>query len=135
MKKLTILIALAFFVGACHEHAHEHEVRSELKLDAGKKWPADAITRDTYAAIGKDLGAAKITDNATAQKFASAQDKRIADLLKGCTMTGEAHNQLHVLIAKTSGDVAALRSARPDQLEPAMAQLRTTVALFGKYFE
>ena len=138
MKNL-LLIAVIAATGlmACKHGHHSHESASEstLKLNAGRRWSADEITRKTFTDIRKDLEAQPVNDTAAAKKFVESQEARIAALLKGCTMQGEAHEQLHTLIGKTNTALHALKEAKPDNLSATMTQLKATIALFPQYFD
>lgn len=140
--KLKTLIAIFILAGivACKEHSHDKgdhhgAAATELKLNMGKKWQADSITRITYALLDKEAASAKISDAASARKFTERSEKLIAGLIKGCTMTGDAHDQLHILIGKTNTALDNLKNAEAGHFEHRLTELRATTALFAQYFE
>lgn len=135
---MTTLLVLGLV--ACKEHHHGHGAEqkpegSELRLNNGKKWQADSITRITYALLDKEAANAKIGDAPSARKFVARSEKLITGLIKGCTMTGEAHEQLHILIGKTNTALNNLKNAEAGHYEHRLAELKTAVGLFPQYFE
>jgi len=143
MKKLSSFLSLTllsiFLSTACKEHhhatehSHEHN-QADLRLNNGAKWKADKIARETFAKLKKEAASAKLTDKASTTAFVKAQQKNIDALLKGCTMQGEAHNQLHILIGKTIPAVDALKNTQGEAAKKAQQQLQESVALFDQYF-
>lgn len=140
--KLKFFIAIFILASsvACKEHGHGHDDHqvagaTELKLNNGKKWQADSITRITYALLDKEAVSAKISDAASARKFTERSEKLIAGLIKGCTMTGDAHDQLHILIGKTNTALNNLKNAEAGHYEHRLAELKTAVGPFPQYFE
>jgi hypothetical protein len=81
-----------------------------LELNDGEKWPVDEHTRRS---------AAKITDLVTASDhlqsvdearlLAGDIDKELGQLVQGCTMTGPAHDQLHIWLVALFPKVAELK--------------------------
>ncbi|HRP70478.1 MAG TPA: hypothetical protein PLY93_13190 [Turneriella sp.] len=145
MKKiystLLIIMSLVIFThcekhrhGDDHEHGHENS-SGALRLDNGKKWMADDITRQTYKGLNKDIRSAQLNDAKAIANFVAAQVKRVNALIQGCTMKGEAHNQLHLLIEKTQKDLAAVKKTSPKNIEVVLHDLAKSTALFEKYFE
>jgi hypothetical protein len=84
---------------------------------------------DTFSTIDhSDLSALKL----------SAQELQIhiAELIKGCTMTGEAHEQLHVFLSVYIPAVESLISASDIQAgETAATKISELLQKYTDYFE
>src|SRR5690606_17053222 len=111
MKRTLLMPALAVFMWGCtgnsshnhgsyehQEHAvHEHhdEVPADnVKTDNGKKWNANAETTEgihEMISLAEQQEEGKISIIELREKM----DAAFNNILQKCTMTGEAHNQLH----------------------------------------
>ena len=123
---------------ARHEPGHGRQAAEpELRLDDGKKWQVDEHTRASAARIKEMVGESGALDSLEAARALGERlDGELDVLVKGCTMTGAAHDQLHVwLVAlvprvealKVETDVADLRSVR--------AEIDSLLAAYEAHFE
>ena len=94
-------------------------------LDDGKKWQMDEHTRASVGRLGGLLDGAGDDLGALADAF----DAEIQVLIKGCTMTGPAHDQLHVFLMAFIPRVEGLRQGG----EAAKATLAEIKTLFERY--
>lgn len=114
MNKLLLIPILAVFMWGCsgnsshnhenhehHDHAatesHEHHDEAQagnLKTDNGKKWQANT---ETTEGIHKMISLTEQQEKGrmSTVKLRQELDKEFNVILQKCTMTGEAHNQLH----------------------------------------
>ena len=105
-----------------------------LGLNAGSKWVMDDHTRDVIGKMasafqGHDLAA---MDEA-ALKAAGAELKAlITELIQGCTMKGEAHDALHVLLSGYIPAVSALAKSG-DRADATV--VRHYLEQYDSYFE
>lgn len=108
MKKVLIIAGLAL-IAACqpngegakekttqhkHKHEHEHSGDSHVKLDNGKRWVANAETTEGI----KNMMNFIYDFEAEVQTYEQLQEdlqNEFRMIFKKCTMTGEAHDQLH----------------------------------------
>ena len=123
---------------AQHEAGHEsHASELQLTLDEGKKWQVDEHTRLSAARITEILSGAEAIHSADdARALAEQLDGELKNLVNGCTMTGSAHDQLHVVLValfpkvealKNKTDVADLRGVR--------AEIGSVLATYESHFE
>ena len=129
---------------ADHDHAedhagHDHDDSTDsglegLSLNDGKKWLMDDHTRSSFATmaasfITKDYA----TMDADGLKQVGTELRQDIDgLIQGCTMTGDSHNQLHVLL---TGYIAAVDSlAASGQIKDAM-KTKEYLEEYNEYFE
>ena len=85
-----------------HSHqGHDHSQKTQIygmKLDSGKKWKMDEHTRSMFKKMVSSFAASDHTTVAGMQKTGNQLKVQINDLIKGCTMAGNAHDQLHVFL-------------------------------------
>ncbi len=83
--------------------SHAEEARTteiELQLDEGRRWPLDEPTRAHVARMTErieDLDPAT-ADAETLRRTGGELSDDLDSLIRGCTMTGEAHQQLHLYL-------------------------------------
>ena len=98
-----------------------------LRLDGAKRWKADEHTKQAVAALK-----ARLADPALhGQALGDALDKEVQALVRGCTMDGEAHNQLHHWLLPLIDQIKGVQQGK----EGAAEQVRASVAAFEAHFE
>ncbi len=109
---------------------HDGGLPESFPLDDGKKWQMDEHTRASVgrvdglvAGAGDDLGA-----------LADALDAEIQVLIKGCTMTGPAHDQLHVWLMALIPRIEGLRKGG-DAAKATLAEMKTLSTRYHVAFE
>ena len=140
--------AVLFFAGCDHhseEHAHSaHQTAKEepaaalaLSLDNGKKWPTDEHTRQTAARMVARIGStADIHSRQDALDLAADLDKELETLIAGCTMSGKAHDQLHVFLVALFPKVAALKEQTAlEELAQTRGEIGSLFSAYEKHFE
>lgn len=115
---ITILIAaaVASFLIFHHDGEHLHSAIGQLKLNDGKKWKADKSTLELIAQMREKAEAAYSNSSAEKQDHQKSivfLKKQYNAIFERCTMTGDAHDQLHVYLV---------------QLEEKMDQLDLSIA-------
>lgn len=81
-----------------------------MSLDGSKKWKMDEHTRDSFSAMAlsyasKEYGS---MDAAALMEVGNELQGDIVGLIQGCTMDGDAHNQLHIFLTGYMAAVDAL---------------------------
>ncbi len=123
---LATLLASALGLGACssksepelqtsiqqradhggHEHAHADtghtEVVTGLVLNEGHKWPMDEHTRSVLQQMDQLVGSVEPVSLPVDGRKALGKGLQslVGDLVSGCTMTGTAHDQLHLFLSE-----------------------------------
>lgn len=129
---------------ASHAHdAEHHHADGEasplivgLRMNGEQRWMMDDHTREHLARMRTSCQEA---DSTTAEGLTAAAvtlDRLLDQLIAGCTMTGEPHNQLHALLAQLIPAVQEL--AETEDLESGQATLsriETTLAEADRFFE
>jgi len=118
---------------AAHETSQaDYDIELNLTLNDGEKWPTDEHTRLAAARLATRVDAAEnIHSQEDALVLAGELDKELESLVQGCTMTGPAHDQLHVFLLALFPKVAALKEEK--EVEK-LQRIRTDIdALFDAY--
>lgn len=146
---IALLVATALLSSGCddsgprtHEGAEQPsppartpaDWLADLQLDDGSKWEVDVHTKTVFAKMAASfLGSDHSSMKADELKKAGADlDLLIRDLVQGCTMTGEAHDQLHVLLAAYMPTVSDL--SENGRIEDAQLA-RLCLERYAEYFE
>lgn len=141
----------AFFVSCGAESAgeHTHGVKKNtshtdsvvpedgldgLRLDNGRKWKMDDHTRSSFARMAASFSDSDLHSlDGDGLKKAGADLKILTDeLIQGCTMTGDAHEQLHVYLSGFMPAVSAL--SKSGGIEDA-GKVRRYLEKYDEYFE
>lgn len=159
MKALNITLA-AFTIAALHagfgcspdrssdqapgktrDTPHKHEVAHDrshapsevgLSLNDGAKWELDAHTKDVMSKIVAVVEVAPPSEPAVT--LGTRLDELTQQLIRGCTMTGPPHDQLHVFLVKWLPAVERLKTVEAPESEAAIAEVRALLATFDQHF-
>ncbi len=144
ISSTLVLLVVLFSCDNHHEKSnkgedehHEKHAITELKLNDGKKWPMDDHTRQSIQDINSLLAEKEQPGTiADFQNLGTTLDAVIKSLIKGCTMQGAAHDQLHLFLTSFIPKVAALKEGT--SLEDAQKnhqEIIELLALYDKTFE
>jgi len=150
----TVLFYLILLTSCSHEKDQDHAAHDQesdngrdsqslneegalsLRLDNGQKWQMDDHTRTMFKKMSALFSAADHTDLPALKQSAQKLQNQIAELIKGCTMTGEAHEQLHVFLSVYIPAVQSLSSATDVHSgENAAATISELLNRYTDYFE
>jgi len=132
------------FVGNIHAadaaHQHEHHgggaVAPGLQLNGAERWEMDEHTRTMLAKMEQTFFQA---DHSTlvGLKGAGVQlDAQLEALINGCTMQGEAHNQLHIFLTDYMPTVKGLVDAKDyDEARDSAIRLKGYLESYKHYFK
>jgi len=143
-RRATALVLVSMLVWACGEghgphHAEDHEAPGHgatgegpgLRLDDGQRWEMDGHTRSLFAKMAKRVEG-KGHNIETAKKLGLALDADIDELIRGCTMTGDAHGELHKFLVVLMPAVEELASSGG---EGKLAVVRDLLDSYPRFFE
>lgn len=115
MRTLATLAAIALTLAqpvlaiAVDEPLQGHETASGLSLNEGRKWVADQRTVDSVAAMRSFIHKcpSKIPTASVVELHTVGQQlqDQLQLLIRGCTMTGPAHDQLHTWITALAPEI------------------------------
>lgn len=109
------------------EHSHTETATTQLQLNHGAKWRLDEHTRTQFHIMHDRISAA-----AASKELGNKLQQDVDQLIAGCTMTGEAHQQLHVFLAQLLPAVTALKETGD---AAAASQVQALLVQFPQYFE
>jgi len=123
MKKrflIPLLFLSATLTGgafAADDHSHGHEAQSAetglagLSLNHGQPWEMDEHTRTLSKKMRDTFFAGDHSSLEGLTSIGAELEHQMQDLVKGCTMTGQAHDQLHVFLNSHIPTINALAKA------------------------
>lgn len=112
---------------------HEHEEdKGPVTLDNGKKWKANP---ETLTGINKMI---QLTQDGLANKMSAATLKgsletEFQTIFDKCTMTGEAHNQLHHFLIPLKGLLEKINTNAENTI--VLTEMKTYLDTFKNYFD
>lgn len=142
MRRTTLSAAvclLSLLVWACGDHHGVHETGAQepgaeshgLMLNAGQKWQMDDHTRSMFATMVdrlEDPGAESVGP----QELGKILEADLDALIQGCTMTGDAHGELHKYLVEFIPAIQQLASEGGDD---EVQEVKRLLAEYPQYFE
>ena len=149
LSYLVVFFGILFYLSSCGHNADDHghakpesahensDSHLQLTLDNGKKWQVDEHTRLSSQRIHTlvhDAGSIGTVENARA--LGVHLKKELDTLVQGCTMTGPAHDQLHVFLVALMPKVAELTEQTDiHDLQITRDQIGSILEAYGTHFE
>lgn len=147
--RTAAIVLLALSICACgdgHGGGHAHEAKphadespspqpggtgSDLQLNGTQKWRMDDHTRKMFATMVARL------EGRSAEELASRQlgrelDEDLDSLVQGCTMTGDAHRELHKYLGAY---IPAVQALATEGDEGSVREVQRLLELYPRYFE
>lgn len=148
--KRIILVALVFGLWSCStheekvadgahaEHQHEAAAATELTLNNGEKWKADAVTKANVDSLLAVLDSFKATTASSLEQYhaVAAELQQVLDkLISDCTMEGPDHDALHLWLHPLLERVDLLKSTKSvEDARHAFHNIDAQVRLFTTHF-
>ena len=107
----------------------------KVELDNGKKWKANPETKQGIVDMVNHIGEFVEDQEDGYETLAKNLRTDYQAIFKNCTMTGEAHNQLHHYLVPIDGYIKGIESADNALRETNLDKLEAHLAWFPKYFE
>jgi len=118
-----------------HQAAEKQETGPDgLVLNNGEKWEMDEHTRNSFSKMAEsflDADHASLDGQGLKQSGVELQNE-LDVLIKGCTMTGEAHNQLHVYL---TGYIPAVQELTASGDMEAAKKVKHYLEIYDDYLE
>ena len=134
MKYVYIFITLfALIFTACRENPaahHEHQIDTEelqIYLNNGLRWEMDDHTRTMFKAM-----ADRVKAGGDINDVGNGLRSDLDSLIQGCTMTGEAHDQLHVYLSHL---IPAIQEVSEIGSDESLKNVEELLNEYPKYFE
>ncbi len=104
-----------------------------LSLDGAAKWKMDAHTRKVMAKTREIIHGADTSNVQALQGLGAVLQRQLDKLIKGCTMDGPAHDELHVFLMAWIPKVDGLKKA--SSATSGQATVDEMKAMLDKYDE
>ncbi len=144
MKK-AILFTLVLFSSSSfsypyaeHNHSHDKVEKSVhgLSLKNGELWAMDNHTRTLSKKMKQTFVSADHSSQANLNTLGKKLQTQLDELIAGCTMTGEAHDQLHIFLTKHIPTIKALSEANNyDSARASAIKLKGQFENYQKFFK
>jgi len=134
MKNILTFFALFTFFSACNQHSHKVE---ELVLNDGEKWEANSETTqgiDNMKTILANFSESS-SDASSREDLKKALETEFGNIFKQCTMTGEAHDQLHHFLFPMKELFNKIASDKETEGKEAIKHLKKHLDIYGNYFK
>ena len=154
MKKnipvILISLSISLFIFGCTEklhviqgeRSHEHgdhggeAAVSGLSLNNGERWEMDNHTRIISLKMEKTFFDADHSTQTSLNAVGAKLEAQLDELIAGCTMDGEAHNQLHTFLAGYIPTINDLAKAKDlDTARNSAIKLKGHLETYKKYFK
>jgi hypothetical protein len=110
---------------SCKDCGPSEPSQTSPTLNDGKKWKVDAHTNKIFTNIQNIISKNK-------KPLAKNIQNEIQSLIKGCTMKGEAHNQLHNYLMKL---IPAVDDLSKNNNEKNLSSVKDIMSIYPKVFE
>ena len=149
MNKFKILITIILFISfsGCKKEAQKIEVNNTeteeislldtltLKLNNGKKWVANNETQIGILKMDSIISAFNTDKNEGYFSLGKSLSKQTSFIIKSCDMTGEAHDQLHVVLIPMLDEISILKeSTNTEESKSALNELEALIESYFSHF-
>ncbi|MFT7611860.1 MAG: hypothetical protein ACI9J3_000807 [Parvicellaceae bacterium] len=148
MKKYRYIIiaVIAFTLGSCEnvsetndsivQSIHEDHDDNSIGLDDGKKWAVVPEMMKHVRSMESDLNQFEGQKDTEYTELAEKLKSNIDLLISSCTMSGEAHNQLHKWLVPYISLVDDLKASDDrEEANKIYVEIRASLNSFNTYFE
>lgn len=135
--KYGIILLLLVLTFGCKNETTKTETPAiqveGLTLNNSEKWIANEETHIGMKRIDSIL---KNTTSSSGKILGDALSKETSYIIKSCDMTGEAHDQLHVVLVPVLEEITELKDVEnPSELEKKVTTLKGLTATYFDYFK
>ncbi len=146
--KLLITLLLVILISSCKKDSQKSVSNTgetedislldtlTLKLNGGEKWIANNETQ--IGIVKMDSIIKKFKNDETNNYLGLGNDlsKQTNFIIKSCNMTGEAHDQLHVVLVPMLDEISILKeSENTEESKTALGELELLIKAYYSHFE
>lgn len=107
----------------------------QLQLNEGNKWIANVETHDGVKQMDAIISVFKNESKKDYKVLGDSLAKQTSYIIKNCSMKGEPHDQLHVVLVPMLDEISILREqANPSESIAALHRLEQLIAAYFLYF-
>lgn len=138
-KTLTLLFILMATLSCKNETKAEAITVAEgleLKLNHGEKWVANYETHKGVEIMDSLISAFKKDKNKDYKTLGETLSKQTSYIIKNCSMTGEPHDQLHVVLVPMLDGISTLKeSGDSAKSNTALTDLKVLIDAYFHHFK
>ncbi|WP_299121935.1 hypothetical protein [uncultured Winogradskyella sp.] len=141
MKKFSssiILIAIFFMAfHSCKDESHPINTETKIQLEGltlnnNEKWVAN---EETHVGMKRIDSILKNNTSKDGKVLGNALSKETSHIIKSCDMTGEAHDQLHVVLVPILEEITEIKDLENTaQLKSKTDYLKRLVKIYFEFF-
>ena len=141
MKNLVMIAAAMLLTTACSEQAPQAATTSvsdnqEIALNKGAKWKVNEEMKPYIQTAQEGLAKYMERNNGDYKAFALYLKEQNTALIQSCTMTGEAHDELHKWLHPHLELVDQLEQATTaEEAQETLKALESSFRTYDQYFE
>lgn len=150
MKRINLLaILLLLLVTNCKDAQKENSIDAaedvkeilvldslELKFDDGDKWLANLETHEGVKLMDSIITVFKKENKEDYVVLGDDLSKQTSYIIKNCSMKGEPHDQLHVVLVPMLDEISILREqTNAAESKAALDRLEQLISSYFKYFK
>ncbi|MFD2916202.1 hypothetical protein [Psychroserpens luteus] len=107
-----------------------------IKLNVDKKWIANVETHEGVLKMDSIISAFKSGNQTTYKTLGNNLSKQTSYIIKHCSMKGEPHDQLHVVLVPMLDEISILKEEEDEQkTQAALHNLEQLVDAYFKFFK
>ncbi len=107
-----------------------------LKLNVNKKWIANVETHKGVSKMDSILSSFKSNSKKDYKVLGDLLSKQTSYIIQNCSMTGEPHDQLHVVLIPMLDEISILREENNEvKAELSITNLEALIKAYFKFFE
>ena len=141
--KTTLLVTIAVLLISCNTKVkdnknaefqtkkHEHSNDEAIQLNDGKKWKVDDNMMVSIRNMEKDVVSFDKENLENYQLLAANLKKNLDLLTSNCTMTGQAHDELHKWLLPF---IDLVDNFSTDKSEEQFKEIQDSFIIFNQYF-
>ena len=131
---ITLLVITACQNQAQKEEKVTHQESEKLHLNEGEKWLANKETHIGMSNLQNLLST--VADSVDYTALASKMGEETQYIIKNCTMKGEDHKQLHLVLHPILDNIAKVEQATGvEDKKNAVMAIKASLADYFTYFE
>ncbi len=133
-----LVIILIAFTFSCKNEPKQNNTETTISLEGltlnnNNKWTANKETHVGMKKIDSILKNNSFSDN---KLLGEALSKETSYIIKSCNMTGEAHDQLHIVLVPILEEITEIKDiSNTDELKSKTTNLKRLVSAYFKFFK
>lgn len=149
MKKVFVIICLLIFIVGCKSETkrvnsnQDSDVETisildtlSLKLNVTEKWIANVETHEGITKMDSIISAFKTDNKSDYKTLGKNLSKQTGYIIKHCSMKGEPHDQLHVVLIPMLDEISVLKEENnTEKTQFALDNLEQLIGAYFKFFK